>query len=129
MKLPDLKDLENAGVIEYHGQADVVEQAATAAKLRFLAVDLARVDSKRTLLAAFADGLKLPEHFGDNWDALADCLEDGDWLGKSGVAIRIAHSAAYRKALPHDWETAEEILAEAAEFWRERHLPFWVLVA
>ena len=22
-----------------------------------------------------------------------------------------------------------EILAEAAEFWRERHLPFWVLVA
>jgi hypothetical protein len=70
-----------------------------------------------------------PEHFGDNWDALADCLEDGDWLGKSGVAIRIAHSAAYRKAHPHDWETAEEILAEAAEFWRERHLPFWVLVA
>ncbi|MBK7791505.1 MAG: barstar family protein [Betaproteobacteria bacterium] len=129
MKLPDLKDLENAGVIEYRGQADVVEQAATAARLRFLAVDLARVDSKRTLLAAFADGLKLPEHFGDNWDALADCLEDGDWLGKSGVAIRIAHSAAYRKAHPHDWEIAEEILAEAAEFWRERHLPFWVLVA
>lgn len=129
MKLPDLTDVENAGVIEYHGHADTVEQAATAARLRFLAVDLARADSKRTLLAAFADGLRLPEHFGDNWDALADCLEDSDWLGKSGVAIRIAHSATYRKAHPHDWETAEEILAEAAEFWRERHLPFWVLVA
>jgi RNAse (barnase) inhibitor barstar len=129
MKLPDLKDVENAGVIEYHGHADAVEQAATAAKLRYLAVDLARAESKRTLLAAFADGLRLPEHFGDNWDALADCLEDSDWFGKTGVAIRIAHSAAYRKAHPHDWETTEEILAEAAEFWRERHLPFWVLVA
>lgn len=129
MKLPDLKDVDNAGVIEYHGQADVVEQAALNAALRYLAVDLARADSKRTLLAAFADGLRLPEHFGGNWDALADCLEDGDWLGKSGVAIRIAHSAAYRKSHPDDWESAEEILTEAAEFWRERHLPFWVLVA
>lgn len=129
MKLPDFKDVESAGVIEYHGHADAVEQAAAAAKMRFLTIDLARVDSKRTLLAAFADGLRLPEHFGDNWDALADCVEDSDWMGKSGVVIRIAHSATYRKAHANDWETAEEIFGEATEFWRERHLPFWVLVA
>jgi RNAse (barnase) inhibitor barstar len=128
MKLPALNDIENAGVIEYHGHADIVEHAAAASGLRYLCVDLARVESKKALLAAFADGLKLPPHFGDNWDALADCLEDGDWLGKSGLVLRIAHSAAYRKAHPHDWEIAEEILSEAAEFWRERHLPFWSLV-
>jgi hypothetical protein len=129
MKLPDFSDLENAGVVEYHGQAEVVEQAAAAAGLRLLAVDLARASSKRSLLAAFAEGLRLPEHFGENWDALADCLEDGDWLGKDGAVVRIAHSAAYRKAHPNDWETAEEILGEAAEFWRERHVPFWIVVA
>jgi RNAse (barnase) inhibitor barstar len=128
MKLPALNDLENAGVIEYHGLADTVEHAATTAGLRCLTVDLTRVDSKKALLAAFADGLQLPPHFGDNWDALADCLEDGDWLGSSGVVVRVAHSAAYRRTHPHDWEIAEEILAEAAEFWRERHLAFWVLV-
>lgn len=128
MKLPDLSDVDNAGVIEYHGRADTVEQAAASARLRLLTVDLARAESKRTLLASFAEGLQLPGHFGGNWDALADCLEDSDWLGRNGVAIRVAHSAAYRKAHPHDWEVAEEILAEAAEFWRERHLPFWVLV-
>jgi RNAse (barnase) inhibitor barstar len=128
MKLPDLSDVENAGVIDYQGHADAVEQAAAQARLKLLTVDLARADSKRTLLASFAEGLGLPEHFGGNWDALADCLEDSDWLGGSGVAIRVAHSTAYRKAHPHDWEVAEEILAEAAEFWRERHLPFWVLV-
>jgi len=129
MKLPDLHDLDSAGVIEYHGPADAVEQAAAAAKLRYLSVDLARANSKRALLAEFADGLGLPEHFGDNWDALADCLEDADWLGRAGAVVRIGHSAAFRKAHPQDWETAEEILAEAAEYWRERHLPFWVLVA
>jgi RNAse (barnase) inhibitor barstar len=128
MKMPDFHDLENAGVHEYHGIADALAEAAAAAGLGCLTVDLGRVSSKRSLLAAFADGLHLPEHFGDNWDALADCLEDRDWLGKSGAVVRIAHSAAYRKSHPQDWETAEEILAEAAEFWRERHVPFWVLV-
>ncbi len=128
MKIPDLHDLESAGVLEYRGTADAVAEAAAAAGLECLTVDLARASSKRSLLAAFADGLRLPEHFGENWDALADCLEDGDWLGKAGAVVRIAHSAAYRKAHPNDWETAEEILTEAAEFWRERHVPFWVLV-
>ena len=28
---------------------------------------------------------------------------------------------------PNDWATLEEILGEAAEFWRERHVPFWVV--
>jgi RNAse (barnase) inhibitor barstar len=128
MKMPDFHDLENAGVLEYHGTADALVEAAAAAGLACLSVDLARVSSKRSLLAAFADGLRLPEHFGENWDALADCLEDSDWLDKSGAVVRIVHSAAYRKSHPHDWETAEEILAEAAEFWRERRVPFWVLV-
>ncbi|MGA4798439.1 barstar family protein [Streptomyces lavendulocolor] len=28
----------------------------------------------------FYDGLKLPDHFGWNWDALSDCLRDLEWL-------------------------------------------------
>lgn len=128
MKLPNLGDVEDAGIVEFHGHAETAEAAAAAAKLRLATVDLARVDSKGALLSAFADGLGLPEHFGGNWDALADCLEDRDWLGRTGIVIRIAHSTHFRKAHPHDWEIAEEILTEAAEFWRERHLAFWVLL-
>jgi len=89
MKLPDLHDASAAGLVEHHGSPDTVAHAAEAAKLRFLPVDLAKADSKAALLAALGKGLKLPDHFGDNWDALADSLEDRDWLGKNGVAIRL----------------------------------------
>ena len=46
----------------------------------------------------------------------------------SGCVISLAHPAAYRKAHAADWATLEDILAEAADFWRERHMPFWVFV-
>jgi RNAse (barnase) inhibitor barstar len=128
MKLPDLAVCDEAGVRDWHGDFDTVKTAAGAAKLLFRSVDAAHADSKSALLAALAKGLKLPEHFGDNWDALADCLEDGDWLGSHGMVIAIRHAAHYQKAHASDWETLSDILNEAAEYWRERHKPFWVFV-
>jgi len=129
MKVPDLHDLETSGIQPWSGDTHPIPVAAAAAKLRFLAVDLKGVDSKGELLAAVAKGLALPEHFGNNWDALADSVEDGDWLGRTGCVIVLAHSGPYRKAHGVDWTTFEDILAEAADYWRERHKPFWVFVA
>ena len=129
MKLPDLSNYDEARVLDYHGHADAVEAAVSHAKIRYLDVDLSHADDKATLFAALATGLKLPEYFGKNFDALADVLEDRDWLGKRGCAIRLAHATHYRKTHPNDWRTLEEILSEASTFWRDRHLPFWVLVS
>ena len=129
MNLPDLHDLEIAGVHTLRGDPNALAAAATAAKLRFHSIDLTGVDNKAALLAALAKGLKLPKHFGNNWDALADSVEDGEWLGKHGCVIAVAHSAAYRKAHGIDWTTFEDILAEASDYWRERHKPFWVFVS
>ena len=129
MKVPDLHDLEIAGVHAWQGDMHSLAAAAGAAKLRFVAADLKDVTSKAELLEALAKGLKLPEHFGNNWDALADSVEDGAWLGKSGGVIALNHTAGYRKAHGVDWTMFEDILAEAADYWRERHKPFWVFVS
>ena len=129
MKLPDLHDLEISGVHAWQGDTSALAAAAAAAKLRVYAADLKSVSSKAELLAAVAKGLKLPEHFGNNWDALADSVEDGEWLGKSGCVIALSHTAAYRKAHGTDWMTLEDILAEASDYWRDRHKPFWVFVS
>ena len=128
MKLPDLTRLDDSGVLEYHGHPDAIATAASHAKLRYLNVDLGHAEDKATLFHELAKGLKLPEHFGNNFDALADSLEDRDWIGKSGCLIRLGHATHYRKTHPNDWGTLEEILSEACTFWRERNLPFWVLV-
>jgi len=129
MNLPDLHDLEIAGVHTLRGDTQTLAAATAAAKLRFYSTDLAGVDSKAALLAALAKGLKLPQHFGNNWDALADSVEDADWLGKHGCVVALSNSAAYRKAHGIDWTTFEDILAEASDYWRERHKPFWVFVS
>jgi len=128
MKLPDLSAFDEARVLEYHGHADAIAAAAGHTKLRYLSVDLSHANDRAALFAALTKGLELPEYFGNNFDALADALEDRDWLGKSGCIVRLGHAAHYRKTHPNDWHTLEEILSEASAFWRERHLPFWVLV-
>ena len=111
------------------GDPHPLAAAAAAAKLRLYSADLKSVDSKAELLAALSKGLKLPEHFGNNWDALADSVEDDDWLGKGGCVIVLLHAGAYRKAHGIDWTTFEDIFAEASDYWRERHKPFWVFVS
>jgi hypothetical protein len=129
MKVPDLHDLDVAGVHAWSGDSHALAAATAAARLRYLAVDLKSVASKAELLAAVARGLRLPEHFGSNWDALADSIEDQDWLGKAGCVIALAHTAPYRKAHGADWTMFEDIFAEASDYWRERHKPFWVFVS
>lgn len=129
MKLPDLAIATDAGVRSWNGAPDPIKAAAAAAKLKYCSIDLHGVGGKTELLSALEKGLKLPPHFGDNWDALADCLEDDDWLGGHGMAIVLRHAGAYGKAYRTDWETLSEILGEAAEYWQERHKPFWVFVS
>ena len=129
MKPPDLAVAADAGVRDWTGAHDALKAAAAAANLKYRVVELHGVGGKNELLAALAKGLKLPEHFGNNWDALADVLEDSDWLGNHGMVTVVRHAEAYRKSYRVDWEMLEEILSEAAEYWQERHKPFWVFVA
>ncbi|MEO8740753.1 MAG: barstar family protein [Casimicrobiaceae bacterium] len=129
MKIPDLAQAAEAGVCEWSGAPDALKSAAVGAKLKFALVDLHGVGSKSELMAALAKGLGLPDHFGNNWDALADSLEDSDWLGGHGIAIALRHTKTYAGAHATDWSTLSEILGEAAEYWRELHKPFWVFVA
>jgi RNAse (barnase) inhibitor barstar len=129
MKAPDLSAIEDGCVRDWKGATEPLKAAAAQARLRYTVVDLAKAKDKATLFAEIDRALALPDHFGHNWDALADVLEDRDWLGKQGRVTVLAHSAEFRKEHPTDWSTLEEILTEAAEFWQERHVAFWVFVA
>ncbi len=129
MKLPDLQNVEATRVIEFHGTAEDISHAAHDARLKYLSVDLAQADSKSALLDALAKCLGFPAHFGHNWDALADCLEDDEFLAKPGAVARLAHTGPLRRAHAADWTTLEDILGEAVEYWKERHIAFWVVLS
>ena len=129
MKVPDLSRAADAGVVPWTGSPEGLKSAAQAAKLDYLNADLHGVASKYALLEALASGLKLPAHFGKNWDALADALEDEQWMPAHGAVVVLRHCAAYQKAHPADWATLSEILQEAVEYWQEKHKPLWIFLA
>ena len=129
MKVPDLSDFDAATVRTWSGATEPLRTSAAHAQLRYCHVDLAPVKDKAGLMAALATGLKLPEHFGHNFDALADSLEDRECVGKKGCVVVLSHAPVFQKAHPGDWRTLNEILDEAVEFWKERHIAFWVFVA
>jgi RNAse (barnase) inhibitor barstar len=129
MKAPDLAVVDDACVYPWTGSPEPLKAAAAHAHLKYAVVDFAHAKDRATLFSELDRALKLPEHFGHNWDALADVLEDRDWLGKSGRAIVFAGCAGYRRDHPNDWSTLEDIFAEACEFWKERHVAFWIFTA
>jgi len=129
MKLPDLAKIDDACVLQWSGAVEPLKGAAAQAHLRYRVVDLGKARDRASLFAELDRALQLPEHFGKNFDALADVLEDRDWLGKGGIAIVMLHGNAYREEHPHEWSTLEDLLGEACEFWKERMTPFWVFVA
>lgn len=93
---------------------------------RVLQVELKAARSKKSLLEALATGLKLPKHFGHNWDALADCLMDDTWAKTAKTTVLLYGTANAEKRFGEDWATLLEILDEACIWWGEHDKVFRV---
>jgi RNAse (barnase) inhibitor barstar len=108
---------------------DAVLDAAAAAGLCCVRIDLAGCQGKADLLARIADALEFPWWFGQNWDALADCLGDLEWLPAEGYVLLLENPGELQRAAPQDYATAAEVFADATQGWRERNTPFWVFIS
>ena len=117
MKVPELAAVEPSGMHDWKGSPDPLKSGASHAGLGFALVDLSKARDKAGLFGELDRALALPEHFGHNFDALADVLEDRDWLGKKGRVVVLAHAAGWRREHPNDWSTLEDVLRETSEFW------------
>ncbi|MGA4843170.1 barstar family protein [Streptomyces sp. G45] len=81
-----------------------------------VALDLSGVRGKAAFMDRCAAALALPDWFGRNWDALADCLTDLSWAPPApGRLILVSGWRDYAEAAPHEWETAQEVFAAAVE--------------
>src|SRR5262249_21756865 len=97
---------------------DALSEALQKAGWRVFRVDGTAVTGKASFLAACAGAMRFPSWFGGNWDALADCLTDLSWAKASGYLVVLDGMERFAAEAPRDWQTAREILAEAADAWQ-----------
>ncbi len=124
-----LQDASRAGV--YHLPLAGPEQILAAAQdcdYAVFRVDLSAATDKAGLLAALARDMALPDWFGHNWDALADCLADLSWRPAEGYLVLLEHSDLLRTRAEEDFVAALQLFAAAAGEWREQGVAFWCLV-
>jgi hypothetical protein len=122
-------DAAKAGVHHLpHGAIDELLAGAGAAGCLVLRVDLAAARNKDEVLAALGAALRFPDWFGQNWDALTDCLLDMGWLPATGYVIILDHCDGIHGRAEADFITLMQTFEDAAETWREDDVPFWCLV-
>jgi RNAse (barnase) inhibitor barstar len=124
-----LGDSNQAGVyrLPQHGIGDL-SAAADNRHMALFRVELEHIESKEAFLAQVARALHFPVWFGDNWDALEDCLTDLSWIDAASYVVILAHADPFRTSDETGFLTALRIFQSAAEYWRKERVPLWTLV-
>jgi hypothetical protein len=86
------------------------------------------IDNKKSFLAKIAEVMRFPEYFGNNWDALEDCLTDLEWCPASRYILIYDAPDIFAQAEPDQWEIARDILQSTVAYWQNTSTPLDVLL-
>ncbi|MFF2851249.1 barstar family protein [Streptomyces sp. NPDC058001] len=104
-------------------------QALRASGWTTTRLDLRGVADKAAFMERCARALDLPDWFGRNWDALADCLTDLSWAPPAqGRVLLVTGWQTYAGTRPDEWGTAQEVFADAVTYWRGRDTGMEILL-
>jgi RNAse (barnase) inhibitor barstar len=120
-----------SGLYRLHGDPHDarIRKLCDLKRVRLFRIDARGTRTKRAFLSACAHGMAFPRWFGNNWDALADCLTDLDWATADAYLVVLENVQGLAAAAPPDFHQALEIFEQAASTWAERGVRFQVLLA
>lgn len=102
-----------------------LRKAADELKQACFHVDLRNAKNVPSFIKALKCDLNFPEWFGDNLDALHDCLTDFSWCPASGYVITLSGYELLR-GNPTSFAAFNSVIASAVEAWEARNVPFRV---
>ncbi|MEV0375500.1 barstar family protein [Streptomyces sp. NPDC050636] len=120
------------GVLSWPADRSVADALAAARDAGWsgAALDLEGTADKAEFMERCARSLRLPDWFGRNWDALADCLTDLSWCPADGGRLLVVTGwQGYASAVPDDWSIVEGVLADAVGYWRDKDTGLAVIMA
>ena len=103
-----------------------VKEAAKAAG--FACFELALDDHGEipAVLTQLGRGLGFPAWYGNNLDALKDCLSDLSWCKAAGYLLIISGTGTLQAANSAALGTLNEVFAAVIDEWRAQGVPMWV---
>lgn len=121
--LQRLQDAAKSGVYRA-SRVDAIEDALRGSKLSLARIALQDVSGKVALLRRIAAKLGFPAWFGENWDALEDCLTDLSWREGDGHVLVLER---FQFLPAHELGVLIDVMISAAEFWAGRGKPFFAV--
>jgi hypothetical protein len=113
-----LLDASRSGVYRAP-RADDIVRAAAGSDLSLVKI---KFQAKDKLLRGIAAALEFPDWFGENWDALEDCLSDLSWRKAAGHVLLFE-----RAKVGDDFGVLLDVLRSVAEYWATRSTPFFAV--
>jgi hypothetical protein len=74
-----------------------------------------RCTTKERTFQEWAAALQFPSYFGNNWDALEECLIDLDWLNTRRTVVIVTQADALLPKSARDFTTLIDILLSAQQ--------------
>lgn len=108
---------------------DDLVRAARHADQRLLQANLVSCEDKKAVLATMAKSFSLPKHFGQNLDALYDCLTDLkplDGASSPGIVIILENLPNSKTFAAADRSALLDVFREAADFYFDQKTAFRV---
>jgi len=121
--LQRLGDAAKSGVYRA-SRLDAIEDALRGSRLGFARIGLQDVTEKSALLRRIAATLGFPGWFGENWDALEDCLTDLSWRQGAGHVLVFE---AFQCLPTEELGELIGVMISAAQFWAGRATPFFAV--
>jgi hypothetical protein len=122
-----LEDWRRAGIYRLPpcGRTVLLETAETAG-LACFQVSFADADRIGRALGKLGQALGFPDWYGQNLDALKDCLTDLSWCQAPGYVLIISRSEILYADDPVGFQALNEVFAAAVAEWRSQACPMWV---
>jgi RNAse (barnase) inhibitor barstar len=118
--LENLLESNRGGVWYLPAHVDVksLKELAKRHGFAFFHIEGKNITRKEQLLNHVATALRFPDHFGNNWDALEECLSDLEWVDADGYLLYYDHTDGLLEAHPDQFETLVEILRDSVASWK-----------
>jgi RNAse (barnase) inhibitor barstar len=95
---------------------------------KLFAIDGAQIVDSTSLFQQFATVMQFPEYFGNNWDALKDCLTELDGDEVDRYIITIDQLDNFIGNDPSQWANFLDVCKSAIEYWQDTKTPLYVLL-